>query len=230
MLNCLIIWVAKGLIKWNVFCIFEEICGYFMNRSFVVLGIVLLFTGVIVASASTMATETPESSIVKTTTNAWEISGLFGENEKLLVDFTPPNMEQLIIPEPTLKLHVEITGPYESKTVFELEFAQRGFEGATVLWNLTVVLNENGLTVSDSMDEVGGIVPYAGNYSANITTRRWWGPPASLTLHAEVVHKEYPYLFGLAIGMPLAVVGGSLSFYSVRNSKRKLRSRIKRVD
>jgi hypothetical protein len=194
-----------------------------------VFGIVLLFAGVIIASASTITNETSESSTVNTATNAWEISGVFDKNEKLLVDFTPPDMSQLMIPEPTLKLRVEITGPYESKTVFEMEFAQRGFEGRTVLWNLTIILNENGLTVGDSVDEVGGIVPYAGNYSANITTRRWWGPPASLTLSAEVVHKEHPYLFGLAIGIPLAVVGGSLSFYSVRNPKRKLRSRNKKV-
>jgi len=202
-----------------------------MRKAFLALGIILLFAGVIVAAASTMATETPEQSIVTTApSNSWEVSGEFIKNDKLVVDFTPPNMQELMIPEPTLIVHVEVTGPYGSKTVFQMEFAQGvGMQSATYLKNLTVVSNEDGLIVSDSLDEVGGNVPYTGNYSANITTRRLWGPPSVLMLKKEFVHKEYPYLFVLPIGIPLAVVGGSLSFLSARSSRRKLRPKIKKT-
>lgn len=197
-----------------------------MGKAFVAFGIILVFAGVIVASASTMPTETSEVSTVATAPDKWEVSGLFDENEKLLVSFTKPELDELTIPDPYLKVRVEITGPQGGKTVFELEF-RRGFGGETMLYNLTLVSNEDGLTISDPW-EVGGIVPYSGNYLANITTRRLWGPPTNLWLEAEVFHKEYPYLFVLPIGIPLAVVGGSLSFLSVRSSKRKPRSKIKK--
>lgn len=198
-----------------------------MSKTFVILGIILLFAGVIVASASTMPTEKSESSTVATALNTWEVSGQFFKDEKLLFSFTKPELDEIMFPEPTLKLRVEVTGPQGSKTVFELEF-KRGFGGETMLYNSTVILNEDGLAVSDNLQEVGGIVPYAGNYLANITTRRFWGPPANFMLEKEVFHKEYPYLFVLPIGIPLAVVGGSLSFLGVRSSKHKLRSKIKK--
>lgn len=201
-----------------------------MNKAFVALGIILLFAGVIAASASTMATEKSEVSPVDTASKAWEISGQYFKGEKLLFSFATPELDNPI-PEYPLKIRVEVTGPQGSKTVFELEYKPTSLEDPTrlYLYNITVTLNEDGLTVSDILTEKnGGIVPYDGNYLANITTRRLWGPPQNLMLEKEVFHNEYPYLFVLPIGVPLAVVGGSLSFLSVRSSKRKLRSRTKK--
>jgi hypothetical protein len=201
-----------------------------MRKAFLVLGIILLFSGVIVASASTMATETQDYPVVATApSGSWEVSGVFNKNEKLIVDFTPPDMQQLMIPEPSLIVLIEVTGPYGSKTIFQEEFAQGvGMQSGTYIKNLTVITNEDGLIISDPLNEVSGNVPYTGNYSANITTRRLWGPPTLLTLKKEVIHREYPYLFVLLIGIPLAVVGGSLSFLSARSSRRKLRPKIKK--
>lgn len=198
-----------------------------MNKAYVILGIILLSAGVIVASASTMSTETSTVSTVNSALEAWEVSGQFDKNEKLLVSFTKPDLDKVTVIDTYLDLRVEVTGPQGSKTVFGLEF-RRGFGGETMLYNLTVILNEDGLTTTDPW-EVGGIVPYTGSYVANITTRKLgWGPPDSLVLDREVFHKEYPYLFVLPIGIPIAVVGGSLSFLSVRSSKRKLRPKTKK--
>lgn len=197
-----------------------------MRKAFVALGIILVFTGVIVASVSTMPTEKSERSTVATAPqNSWEVSGRVDEGDKLSVEFNPPDLDELLFPEPTLKLLVEVTDCHGGKTVFEMEF-KRGFGGKTVLYNLTVVSKEDGLTVSDSPIEVGGIVSRTDDYLANITTRRFWGPPSNLRLVTEVVHKEYPYFFVLLpIGILLLVVGGFLSFWGARSSKRKLRSR-----
>jgi len=208
-----------------------------MRKAFVAWGIILLFAGVIVTSASAVPTEKSERSTVATALrNEWEISGRLNEGDKLSVEFNPPDLDELLVPEPTLKLLVEVTDSHEGKTVFEMEF-KRGFGGNTILNNITVVSKEDGLTVSNPPTEVGGIVPYTGDYLANITTRKsarysmpreeeFWAP-SNLRLVKEVVHKEYPYLFVLPIGIMLMVVGGSLSFWGVRSSKRKLRSRKK---
>lgn len=211
-----------------------------MRKAFVALGIILVFAGVIVTSASTIATEKSERSTVATAPrNSWEVSGRLNEGDKLSVEFNPPNLDELLVPDPTLKLLVEVTDSHGGKTVFEVEF-KRGFGGNTLLNNVTVVSKEDGLTVSDPpIQEVGGTVPYTDDYLANITTRKtaryitptegeeYWAP-SNLRLVKEVVHKEYPYLFGLPIGILLVVVGGSLSFWGVRSSKRKLRSRKKK--
>jgi len=209
-----------------------------MRKAFVALGIILLFAGVIVTSASAIPTEKSERSTVATAPrNEWEISGRLNEGNKLSVEFNPPDLDELLVPEPTLKLLVEVTDPHGGKTVFEMEF-KTGFGGNTVLNNITLVSKEDGLTVSNPPTEVGGIVPCTGDYLANITTRKtaryitpreeeFWAP-SNLRLVKEVVHKEYPYLFVLPIGVMLMVVGGSLLFWGVRSSKRKLRLRKKK--
>jgi len=209
-----------------------------MRKAFVALGIILLFAGVIVTSASAIPTEKSERSTVATAPrNEWEISGRLDEGNKLSVEFNPPNLDELLVPEPALKLRVEVTNSHGGKTVFEMEF-KRGFGGNTVLNNVTVVSKEDGLAVSNPPTEVGGIVPYTDDYLANITTRKtaryitpreeeFWAP-SNLRLVKEVVHKEYPYLFVLPIGIMLMVVGGSSSFWGVRSSKRKLQSRKKK--
>jgi hypothetical protein len=210
-----------------------------MRKAFVVLGIILLFAGVIVTSASAIPTEKSERSTVATAPlNEWEISGRLDEGNKLSVEFNPPDLDELLVPEPTLKLLVEVTAvSHGGKTVFEMEF-KGGFGGNTVLNNVTVVSKEDGLAVSNPPTEVGGIVPYTDDYLANITTRKtaryitpseeeFWAP-SGLKIVKEVVHKEYPYLFVLPIGIMLMVVGGSLSFWGVRSLERKLRSRRKK--
>lgn len=210
-----------------------------MRKAFVAFGIILVFAGVIVTFASIMPTEKSERSTVATAPrNKWEVSGRFNENEQLSVEFMPPNLDELLISDSTLKLLVEVRASARGgKTVFEMEF-RGGFGGKTILYNLTLVSKEDGLTVSNPPTEVGGIVPYTDDYLANITTRErvryitpraeeFWAP-SNLRLVKEVVHKEYPYLFVWPIGILLLVVGGSLSFWGVRSSKRKLRSRKKK--
>jgi len=203
-----------------------------LRKAFVALGIIIVFAGVIAVSASTMRTEKSERFTVATAPlNSWEVSGRFDEGDILSVEFNPPDLNELLVPEPTLKLLVEVTDSQGGKTVFELEFKQ-GSSGNTVLYNVTVVSKEDGLTVSDPPTEVGGVVSYTDDYLANITTRKmaryivrreeeYWSP-RNLALVKEMVYKEYPYLLVLLIGVVLVVVGVSLLFLGLRRSKQKL--------
>jgi len=207
-----------------------------MRKGFVVFGVILVLAGFIVALASAIPAEKTVRSVVATAPrNEWGVLGRFNEGDMLSVEFVPPDLDELVIMDSTLKLLVEITSSAGGKTGFEMEF-RRGFGGNTILYNLTLVLNEDGLTVSDSPTEVGGVVLYTGDYLANVTDPKvryimpgedeFWAP-GSLQLVKFVVDKEYPYLSVLPIGVVLAVVGGLLSLWGLRSSKRKLQSRKK---
>jgi len=207
-----------------------------MKKALVIFGIILVFAGVIVASTSVIHTEESERSTVATAPpNEWEVSGPFNKGDMLSVEFVPPNLNELVIADSNLKLSVEVADSHGGKTVFEMEFSQTGFGGSTILKNLTIVSNEDGLTASNPPTEVGGIVPHTDDYSANITRVRvsyiapgegFW-VPSNLKLVKEVVCKEYPYLFALPIGIILMVVGGCLSFWGATSSKQMLRARRK---
>jgi len=210
-----------------------------MRKDLVAFGIILMFAGVIVVSISTNPVERSERAIVAEApvNNRWEVSAPFNKGEKLSVEFTPPNLDEVIVFDHTLKLVVEISSSQAGKTVFEIEFKKIGDK--TVLSNITLVSKDDGLKVSDPPIEVGGIVPFTDNYLANITTRknaRYTSPgkgeywvPENLRLVKEVAYKEYPYLFVLPIGILLIAVGGSLSLWgSRRSSKYKPLSRTKK--
>ena len=202
-----------------------------MRKAFLAFGIILVFAGVIVVSASNTPEEKmPQISTIASAEHRWEVGpGRFKENEKLIVDFTPPNPEYDLIPDYPVRIVVEVTGPEGGKTVFAVEFKE-GFGGKLAPPKYTVVSNNDCLTVSDSLQDVCGIVHYTGDYFANVTTRRLgtWGPPKALFLKLEVVEMEYPFLFVQPIGIALIVVGGFLSVWGAISSKRKLRLGVKK--
>lgn len=197
-----------------------------MRKALVALGIVLVFAGVIVASVSVTATEKPPyTTTITTAQNQWEVGpGRFKKGEKLLVYFfPPPDLERY--PDPSAKISVEITGPRGGKTVFLVNFSRQF--GKSVPPEFYLISNEDGLTVSNPPNELGGFVRYTGDYWANITTRRLWDVPRTLELSLEIVDKEHPYLFVLPMGIALIVVGGCLSIWGAKSSKRRVRSRVK---
>lgn len=194
-----------------------------MRKSFVAFGIVLLFVGAIVASASTtlLAEEKSHFSTRASVKDSWEVGpALYKRNEKLIVDFLPPNPKYDIIPDYPVKIIFEITSSHGSKTIFEAK-CKEGLEGGLAPPDISVVLSEDGLIVSGYQVEVGGIVSHTGNYTANITSRHMgtWHPK-TLALKVEIVEKEYPYFFVLPIGVALIVVGGSLSVWGAISSTR----------
>jgi len=210
-----------------------DVQGGFMRKTFVASGIVLLFVGVIVASASTTLLAEEKSQLLTRVSakDSWEVGPApYKQNEKLIVDFNPPDPEHDVIPEYPIKIVFEVTSPQGSKTVFDAKFKE-GFGGRLAPPDISVVSSEDGLTVSDYPLDVGGIVSHTGNYTANITTRHlgtWY--PKTLALKAEIVEKEYPYFFVLPIGVALIVVGGFLSVWGAKSSTRarKLSSKVRK--
>jgi len=210
-----------------------DVQGGFMRKTFVAFGIILLFVGVIVASASTtlLAEEKSHFSTRASVKDSWEVGPApYKRNERLMVDFLPPNPEyDYLIPTYPLKIVVEITSSHGNKTVFEVIFKEIG--GKLAPPEVNVTLSEDGLTVSDYQYEIGGIIRHTGNYTANITSRHLgtWRPK-TLALKVEIVEKEYPYFFVLPIGIALIVVGGSLSVWGAKSStrSRKLSSKVRK--
>lgn len=198
-----------------------------MRKAFVALGIILLFAGLIVASVSARVSENKQSFLVHESKDSWETSGHFEKDDKLIFTFSPTPLEGESFPDGggNATIYVEIVDPYGNKTVFKVVFSRVG--GYPAPPKFSVVSNEGGLIVSEPLGEIGGIVCFKGYYLANITTRNW-ERPRTLQLHAEIVEKEYPYLSILPVGITLIVVGGSLSIWGAKSSKRRLRSRMKK--
>ena len=192
-------------------------------------GFILAFAGIITASISVQVRENKQSFLVQEHKDSWGTTGYFEKDDKLIFTFNPTPLEEELNPFPdgqTATVNVEIVNPYGNKTVFKIVFSRVGENLAPP--EFSVVSNEGSLIVSEPLEEVGGFVRYAGDYLANITSRYNWGPPRTVQLYGEIVEKEYPYLFILPVGITLISVGGSLSVWGAKRSKRKLLSRIKK--
>ena len=200
--------------------------GDYMKKLLVIIGIILVFVGIVVTSLSFSTVENSQPVLrYDGPVESWEIEGHYEMDKKLLVYFNPPNLD--LYPDQTANIRVEIINPKGNKTVFEVLFS-RMFGNPTPP-EFSLVSNEGELIVDNPLGEVGGIVPYTGNYLANITTRRFWGSP-NLKLYGEIVEREYPNQFFLPIGLGLIVVGCTLTIWGAKSSERKLRPKKKHVE
>jgi hypothetical protein len=189
-----------------------------VNRLLVGIGLVLIFFGVIVASASnTSKDRTPQYVIIAGGNVPWEThGGPYESGVNLLVYFgTPPET----LPDLTFDVEIWPDSHYDNKTVFGIQYIP--MLGRRIV-NVSLSSNDGGLAVSNQIQEIGGIVNYAGNYWVNITTR-WsgWDPPPKPELRLEVVEKEYPYRFILPVGAGLGAVGASSLILGATSVNRK---------
>lgn len=193
-----------------------------MKKYFLAFGIILVFVGVIVASASSLTKEKdPQYEIIAENGGDWEIEGNFVKDDNLVLSYTHPNLE--LWPDILVKVEIWPAEHYDNRTVFQIGYNKTlGYDTTTI----KVVSKGGGLTVEDVegiVQEIGGTVTYSGYYWANFTTRptAYW-EKASPTLEVKIVEKEYPFLFVLPIGIGLIAVGTSTSIWGMKASKRKL--------
>jgi hypothetical protein len=203
----------------------KRACGEQVKKPLIAIGIVLIFFGVIVASASnTPKDKLPLDQLIAGGYTAWEVhGGPYDNGQELLVYFgNPPET----LPDITFDVEIWPDGRYENKSVFLICYPQV-LNSRTMQINLTS--NEGGLAVSNQTQEIGGAVNYAGDYWANITTR-WagWNPPPMPELRLEVIEQEYPYRYVLPIGAGLIAVGASCSILGATSIDRK--SRLKKKE
>ena len=197
-----------------------------MRKASLALGIVLVLVGIITCSASNSPMEKLDYPEVKGAKEGWEVSGHFNAGEKLLVLFPPPAWGEYIIPNgDKATVDVEIFDPDNNKTEFRITFYPRRYP------DFELLSNDGGLTVNEPIEGVGGVTRLNGLYTARIdefaSIYYDGGPPGHLSLHKEVVEREYPYRSVLPIGVALIVAGASLSVWA-KSSKRTQRLRKKR--
>jgi len=203
-----------------------EKLGDFVRKELLAFGAILVFVGVLVSSASTSSIEKLDYPIVAEAEGQWEVSADFNESEKLLVDFLPPKFGEYIFPNgDKAVVDVEIFDPDNNKTEFRITFYPRRYP------DFELLSNDGGLTVNEPIEGVGGVTRLNGLYTARIdefaSIYYDGGPPGHLSLHKEVVEREYPYRSVLPIGVALIVAGASLSVWA-KSSKRTQRLRKKR--
>jgi hypothetical protein len=195
-----------------------------VRKVLIAVGIVVIFFGVIVASASNTPRDKPATyPLVAGGVTAWEVhGGPYEDGQKLLVYFgAPPET----LPEIAFCVEIWPDGRYENKTVFAVEYPLI-VGHHSVQFNLSS--NAGGLAVSSPIQEIGGVVNYPGDYWANITTQ-WpgWDPPPMPELRLEVIEQEYPYRYILPIGAGLIAIGASSSILGATSVDRKSRLREK---
>ncbi len=203
-----------------------------MRRSFLALGIILLFVGVITFSVS----YTPDESEINETVDRkenlpiqkWRISGEFDKGERLFVVFSAVDPENAIV-DSSAVVDVNITSPSGGNTTFRVLFTDTFRPDINI--SLKSKDEDNGLVVSSPLEGIGGEAEYDGMYTAHVYAylpRLFYPPDGTLPwleLYRTVVERKYPYTAVLPVGIALIIAGVSLSIWAAGSSAHPSRSR-----
>jgi len=193
-----------------------------MRKTPLALGIILVFTGVLVSSISTSPTEKSKELVVQPQEKQWNITGYFYVNEKLIVDLGVPTAE--FIPDGKVNFTVTIGDPTGETSVFLLTY----YHEYQIFTKYILESSSNALYVDEPPTFVGGIVQSEGNYTAQVDTNEasWLYPDApQLGLKKEILERSYPYRNFLPLGVVLIIGGTFLSIWATRFSKSTRRAR-----
>lgn len=218
-----------------------------MRKGLLVLGIALLFIGIIATSG---AANIHEEKIIsreevdrKTATmlenmTSWSVSGSFSKGEKLGVVIQPgrnwmgepaPGYHYLILP-------VTIRDPWGDETKLKVKFTTDPFGIHPFGFDSVELVSDGGGLTFEKSDEtetiigttyyqgISGIVNYDGVY--NVTVHRAigvFGPPEILKLERLLTEKVYPYWFVSPMGVGFMVAGVFLSILARKSPRHKRR-------
>jgi hypothetical protein len=213
-----------------------------LRRELLVLGIMLLFIGVIATSEAIGIQEekTISKDWGKTNPNAWSISGNFIKGRSLYSyiqpgkDWSAEYQGGINI----LNLSVTIQDPEGGKTKLRAVFSSDPLASDPRLQPhaVQVVSNDGGLTFEKSnelektdgtinYEQIRGTVTYSGVY--NVTVYRWGAftpsPPALIGLQSFLTEKFYPYWFVIVAGVASVISGVFLLVWVWKNPKNKKR-------
>lgn len=218
-----------------------------MRKELLVLGIALLFIGVVATSIAAGIQEENvisrevldwKNALMLDNMTSWSVYGNFSEGRKLRV-VIQPGRDWTGEPAPGynyLNLPVTIRDPKDKETRLRFEFTSDPMgEGHLQPSSVEVVSNGGGLTFekSDELETINGTVYYEelvgiANYNGvyNVTVGRTvgvWGPPEILELQSLEVEKVYPYWFVVVTGVAFMIVGVFLWIWVWKNPKNKKR-------
>jgi hypothetical protein len=203
-----------------------------VRKTELVVGILLMFVGVILSSSSNLSSVevTQRDELVSRSVNQWNVTGSFNEGEKLSLVLVEPQEGPMLLGG----FNVSIVDPIGNETVFYYDLLGTGGpSGPTLQYNVSVVKNEGGLEVPEDAHIIGGITNYAGNYIAcvdKIATLWYKGPPSVLTFYKTVEdkHVEFPHRNLLPWGLTLFFVGLGLQLWAVAFRKTRVSQKGKR--
>ena len=206
-----------------------------MKETFLGVGMILLFAGIIVLPLSLQVTRSEEPSIQADREFLvfpdWTVSAEFNKSEKLIVYFSRPNTEG--VPdgdEGIAYMFVDIVDPNGGNTTFNVTFSKSSFE---------VILHENdgGLLVNlpstPGPADIGGTTQYSGEYTARVYTYRGLAPyyytngstMRRLEIDEVTVETDYPNVWALPVAVSLIAIGIIGVVWGARGQKRRARPR-----
>ena len=208
-----------------------------MKKSWLISGILLLLTGLIVTSV--MATWQEEKVVSWRTVDGGrdkqEVSGNFTRGNRLSLKISPAEEWSMILDETDeyrfkhFAAYITIVNPYGGETMLEAIFVSPPnpqAQGLT-LFLVKPISNDAELTFEKSNEkiEVNGtiyyssisaIVNYDGLYRVSVDPA-----PQALSLYEETLGKEHPFMFLVPIGVTLMTIGAFQSAWTLRRHKVK---------
>ncbi len=218
-----------------------------MRKLLVVIGFVILFSGIIVASSSNLSYQKSRiewTDVATSEENSWNFSRTFNDGELIGVEVFPGvgwenNLlaPDAAVPFPYRPVWVNITNPFGETSEFFCDFARPSGQPAVFLYNVTIT-ESNGLLVgaNASLKEemrararVMGITMLAGEHTAIVVGTP--SPPSAIIwqIGERIAWTEYPYTNLLYVGIAIIITGAFSLFFGFRKAKKKPRAkRVKR--
>jgi len=220
-----------------------------MRKGLLVLGIVLLFIGIIAASVAANIQEEKiisreevdkkTATVLRNMTN-WSVSGNFTKGRKLYSYIQPGGDWRATDPEPGinfLRIKVTIRDPNGGETELKAIFSSDPIAPEPKLQPHAVQLvsNNGGLTFEKSNEletidevtyynEISGIVSLDGPYNVTVyPTFGTIGPPSILGLQSLLAEKRYPYWFVISMGIGFVVAGVFFLIWARKSPRHKKR-------
>lgn len=223
-----------------------------MRSKFLLLGLVLVFSGIVITSLYNAPSKSYVYQQGHTNTYAFEVSGYFNKGEKLVLGMVPGDtwLDYIDVlgymPDYyDATIRVEINNTEGQRTVIDLvyityattsgEYAQLSLQMAYTNFTTGGLANLGGAGAEGGAIE--GIVETSGTYTAKTlgtpadpeVLYELNIPPTSITLDQYVMQESYPYRETWPIGVVLIVSGGFSSFWARRQTKRQKISRKKKT-
>jgi hypothetical protein len=225
-----------------------------MRSKFLGLGLVLIFSGVVITSFYNAQSESYVHQQSYTKPNAFQTWGYFSKGEELVLGIVPSDtwltyidfLESSVVPEfLDVTIRVEINNTDGQKTVVDLifityattsgDYARLSPQAAYTNFTTGGLSNFEGATGEGGA--IKGIVESSGTYTATLMGIPTDPnilydlniPPTSVSLSRFLIQKNYPYRGIWPIGVAFIVSGGFSSFWAKRQNKKQNSLRKKKI-
>jgi len=205
-----------------------------LQRQHLATALLLIFIGLISASSYNITNEYKRTATANEETNVWEISSHFTkeENITLYMRWTVPWTE---LDVPPLPANISIFAPDNGETKFRVYFqlvpSQSSEEAQPIEVSRIELLgtDEDGLSTTNPIKQIGGITKQSGTYTARISREGlWWveEPPEALVFFKEIVERDKPYTYLLPVGVSLCLLGVLILIYGVFTARKIKKKRL----